>query len=140
MEGNPLENPRIQSDFCRIFYREFNFFRDKEVVYFCDGLWYQKCIFKLWYSWINILAQCWVDHLFSSFSFLCMSYKFIDGTYFSPVTFKTQKVESCWMMSTAPLYSSSTACKDLLPNTANTLRKLLAKGDATCYFKHWKSL
>ena len=32
MEGNPLENPRIQSDFCRIFYREFNFFRDKEVV------------------------------------------------------------------------------------------------------------
>ena len=32
MEGNPLENPRIQSDFCRIFHREFNFFRDKEVV------------------------------------------------------------------------------------------------------------
>ena len=42
MGGNPLENPGIQSDFCWIlpdFYRECNFFRDKEVVHItleCD--------------------------------------------------------------------------------------------------------
>ena len=35
MGANPLENPGIQSDYCWIlldFYRECNFFRDKEVV------------------------------------------------------------------------------------------------------------
>ena len=41
MGGIPLENPGIQSDFCWIlldFYRDCNFFRDKEVVQFFPSL------------------------------------------------------------------------------------------------------